>query len=160
MKLLIINPNISESVTALIESEARRAASPDTQITMATAASGVAYIETRFESLWGAYATALIAAEQHAAHDAVGARRRRHLNAVGVGLEHLDDGGQIDRGDVGAHRHRLHGVAGGRAAQGARDGADQCRKNRGAKKAQTTTSGSALDPLPSWLGSPRQELSP
>ena len=71
MKLLIINPNISESVTALIESEARRAASPDTQITMASAASGVAYIEARFESLWGAYATALIAAEQHAAHDAV-----------------------------------------------------------------------------------------
>jgi Asp/Glu/hydantoin racemase len=30
MKLLIINPNVSESVTALIKTEARRSASPDT----------------------------------------------------------------------------------------------------------------------------------
>ncbi|MGJ7538502.1 MULTISPECIES: aspartate/glutamate racemase family protein [unclassified Variovorax] len=71
MRLLIINPNISESVTALIETEARRAASPGTQITMQTAALGVAYIETRFEALIGAYATAQLAAEHHAGHDAV-----------------------------------------------------------------------------------------
>ena len=71
MRLLIINPNISESVTALIEAEARRTASPGTQITMQTAAFGVAYIETRFEALIGAYATAQLAAEHHAGHDAV-----------------------------------------------------------------------------------------
>ena len=71
MRLLIINPNISESVTALIEAEARRSASPGTQITMQTAAFGVAYIETRFEALIGAYATAQCAAEHHAGHDAV-----------------------------------------------------------------------------------------
>lgn len=71
MRLLIINPNISESVTALIEAEARRSASPGTQITMQTAAFGVAYIETRFEALIGAYATAQRAAEHHAGHDAV-----------------------------------------------------------------------------------------
>ncbi len=71
LKLLIINPNISTSVTALIESEARRAASPDTHITMATARTGVAYIETRFEALLGAHEAALIAAEHHAEHDAV-----------------------------------------------------------------------------------------
>lgn len=71
MHLLIINPNISESVTALIEAEARRSASPGTQITMQTAAFGVAYIETRFEALIGAYATAQRAAEHHAGHDAV-----------------------------------------------------------------------------------------
>lgn len=40
MRLLIINPNISASVTALIEAEARRSASPGTQITMQTAAFG------------------------------------------------------------------------------------------------------------------------
>ncbi len=33
MKLLILNPNISQSVTALIEAEARRSASPDTALT-------------------------------------------------------------------------------------------------------------------------------
>ena len=71
MRLLIINPNISDSVTALIETEAQRSAAPDTHITMQTAAFGVAYIETRFEALIGAYATAQLAAEHHAGHDAV-----------------------------------------------------------------------------------------
>ncbi len=71
MRLLVINPNISESVTALIEAEARRSASPGTEITVQTAAFGVAYIETRFEALIGAYATAQLAAEHHAGHDAV-----------------------------------------------------------------------------------------
>jgi len=71
MRLLIINPNISESVTALIEAEARRTAAPGTEITMKTAPFGVAYIETRFEALIGAYATAQVAAEQVEGHDAV-----------------------------------------------------------------------------------------
>lgn len=71
MRLLIINPNISESVTALIEAEARRTAAPDTEITMKTAPFGVAYIETRFEAVIGAYATAQVAAEHVEGHDAV-----------------------------------------------------------------------------------------
>jgi Asp/Glu/hydantoin racemase len=71
MRLLIINPNISESVTALIEAEARRTAAPGTELTMKTAPFGVAYIETRFEALIGAYATAQVAAEHVAGHDAV-----------------------------------------------------------------------------------------
>jgi Asp/Glu/hydantoin racemase len=71
MRLLIINPNISDSVTALIEAEAQRSAPPGTGITMQTAAFGVAYIETRFEALIGAYATATLAAEHHPGHDAV-----------------------------------------------------------------------------------------
>jgi Asp/Glu/hydantoin racemase len=70
VRLLVANPNISESVSALIGEEARRAASPGTQITMATASFGVAYIETRFEALIGAYATATVMAEQAAGHDA------------------------------------------------------------------------------------------
>jgi allantoin racemase len=71
MRLLFINPNISESVSELIGSEARRAASPDTEISVLTAPFGVAYIETRFEALIGAYATATLAAEHHARHDAI-----------------------------------------------------------------------------------------
>ena len=42
MNLLIVNPNISESVTDLIHAEALRTASADTHITMATAGFGVA----------------------------------------------------------------------------------------------------------------------
>lgn len=71
MRILLINPNISQSVSDLIEAEARRAASPSTQIEVATAALGVAYIETRFEALIGAYATAILAAERQSQHDAL-----------------------------------------------------------------------------------------
>jgi allantoin racemase len=71
VKLLLINPNISDSVSALIRAEAERSATPGTTIEVLTAPFGVAYIETRFEALLGAYATAQIAAEQHARFDAV-----------------------------------------------------------------------------------------
>jgi Asp/Glu/hydantoin racemase len=71
MKLLVINPNISDSVSQLIGDEARRAASPGTAITMLTARFGVAYIETRFEALIGAYAVAELAAEHAQGHDAL-----------------------------------------------------------------------------------------
>ena len=71
MRLLVINPNISASVSELIAAEARRSASAGTEITMLTAAFGVAYIETRFEAMIGAYATAQLAAEHHGDHDAV-----------------------------------------------------------------------------------------
>lgn len=71
MKLLIINPNISDNVTALIEQEARLAAAPGTEITMLTAPMGVAYIETRFEALIAAYAVAELAATHAESHDAL-----------------------------------------------------------------------------------------
>lgn len=71
MKLLLINPNISDSVSTLIRSEAQRSASPGTGIEVLTAPFGVAYIETRFEALIGAYAAAQLAAEHHARFDAV-----------------------------------------------------------------------------------------
>jgi allantoin racemase len=70
-RLLLINPNISDSVSALIRAEAERSASPDTTIEVLTAPFGVAYIETRFEALIGAYAVAQLAAEHHARFDAV-----------------------------------------------------------------------------------------
>jgi Asp/Glu/hydantoin racemase len=71
MRLLVINPNISDSVSRLIADEAQRAASPGTKITMLTAPFGVAYIETRFEALIGAYACAVLVAEHARDHDAV-----------------------------------------------------------------------------------------
>ena len=63
MKLLVINPNISDDVTTLIEAEARRSASPGTELVVRTAGYGVEYIETRFESLIAAGAVAEIVAE-------------------------------------------------------------------------------------------------
>ncbi|HEX7388400.1 MAG TPA: aspartate/glutamate racemase family protein [Castellaniella sp.] len=71
MRLLIINPNISTSVSKLIDTEAHLAAAPGTQITTLTAQLGVAYIETRFESLIAGYATAVLAFEHASAHDAL-----------------------------------------------------------------------------------------
>ena len=71
MRLLLINPNISDSVSDLIRAEARRSSAPGTEVEVLTAAFGVAYIETRFEALIGAYAAAELAAEHHARFDAV-----------------------------------------------------------------------------------------
>ena len=71
MKLLVINPNITESVTRLIGEEAKRAASPGTELTLRTAPFGVAYIETRLEAVIGAYASLLLMAEDRGKHDAV-----------------------------------------------------------------------------------------
>ena len=70
-RLLLINPNISDSVSELIRAEAQRSASPGTELEVLTAAFGVAYIETRFEALIGAYAAAQLAAEHHQHFDAV-----------------------------------------------------------------------------------------
>ena len=70
-RILLINPNISDSVSDLIRTEAQRSASPDTEVEVLTAPFGVAYIETRFEALIGAYAAAQLAAEHHARFDAV-----------------------------------------------------------------------------------------
>ena len=71
MRILVVNPNISESVTDLIRAEAQRSASPGTEIEALTAPFGMAYIETRFEAMIGAYATAQVAAEHVAGCDAV-----------------------------------------------------------------------------------------
>lgn len=70
MKLLIVNPNISESITELIGAEARRAASPGVDLTLLTATFGVAYIETRAEAAVGSYAALSLLAEHYPGHDA------------------------------------------------------------------------------------------
>lgn len=71
MKLLVINPNISDDVSALIEREARASLRPGSELSIATAPFGVAYIETRAEALIGGYATLGLAAERYRGHDAV-----------------------------------------------------------------------------------------
>ncbi|WP_432696576.1 aspartate/glutamate racemase family protein [Marinobacterium sp. YM272] len=71
MKLLIINPNISTSVSDLIRTEAERCLMPGTSIEVMTAPFGVAYIETRAEALIGGYAAMQLAAEHYADYDAV-----------------------------------------------------------------------------------------
>jgi len=71
MRLLVVNPNISERLSQLMAEVARDAASPGTEIAMVTAAFGVEYIETRFEALIGAYAAAQLVAGHAAGHDAV-----------------------------------------------------------------------------------------
>jgi len=70
-RLLLINPNTSDSVSELIRAEALRSVTAGTTVEVLTAPFGVAYIETRFEALIGAYATAQLAAEHHARFDAV-----------------------------------------------------------------------------------------
>jgi allantoin racemase len=71
MRLLVINPNISEDVTGLIEKEALRSAAPTTEVVLATARHGFEYIETRFESLVAAGAVAELVAEHHGQVDGV-----------------------------------------------------------------------------------------
>lgn len=66
-----MNPNITESVTRLIGEEARRAASPGTELTLLTAPFGVAYIETELEALIGAYASLITLSEHLADHHAI-----------------------------------------------------------------------------------------
>lgn len=71
MKLLLINPNTSASVSDLIRAEAERSAAPGTEVQVLTAPFGVAYIETRFEALIGAYAVAELAAAHQGEYDAL-----------------------------------------------------------------------------------------
>ncbi len=61
-------------------------------------------------------------AHVHAAHDAVGAGRGRHLDAVVFGALALDGGGEVDRGGVGAHVDGLDARAGRSAEQRRRSG--------------------------------------
>lgn len=66
MNLLLINPNITETMTASMAAEARRFASPGTSITAVTAAFGTQYVENRAEAAIAAHAV-LDALARHAA---------------------------------------------------------------------------------------------
>jgi Asp/Glu/hydantoin racemase len=66
MKLLLINPNITEAMTVAMADEARRFASPGTEIVAVTAAFGTLYVENRAEAAIAAHAV-LDALAKHAA---------------------------------------------------------------------------------------------
>jgi allantoin racemase len=70
MKILLVNPNTSQSVTARIAAVARDAANPGTEIEEHTAPRGVPYIATRGEAIIGAAVALEMLAEHHAGCDA------------------------------------------------------------------------------------------
>src|SRR5436305_1501479 len=65
MKLLLINPNITTSMTEAMVDEARRFASSGTEIIGVTAAFGTQYVENRAEAAIASHAV-LDALEKHA----------------------------------------------------------------------------------------------
>jgi allantoin racemase len=70
MKILVINPNTSESVTEKISSVARSVAATTTEIEFVTAKYGVPYITTRAEAIIGGQAVLEILAERELEFDA------------------------------------------------------------------------------------------
>ena len=71
MRLLLVNPNITASITETMADEARRAASPGTTILTATAAFGTQYIATRPEAAIAGHAVIDAVAGFTEPHDAV-----------------------------------------------------------------------------------------
>lgn len=70
MKILLINPNITDSITEVMASEARRSASPGTEIVAVTANFGTLYIENRIEAAIASHAVLEALAEHRADCDA------------------------------------------------------------------------------------------
>ena len=70
MRILMLNPNTSASVTALIAAAARAVAAPGTEIVPATAVRGVPYIATRAEATIGGAVALEMLAELHPGVDA------------------------------------------------------------------------------------------
>ncbi len=70
MKLLLINPNITGAMTASMAAEARRFASPGTEITAVTASFGTQYVENRVEAAIAGHAVLDALAAHMEGHDA------------------------------------------------------------------------------------------
>jgi Asp/Glu/hydantoin racemase len=70
MRILLVNPNVTEAVTEMMVAEARRAAGPDTEVLPATAPFGVPYIENRAEAALAAHAVLQVLAERAGEADA------------------------------------------------------------------------------------------
>jgi Asp/Glu/hydantoin racemase len=66
MRILLINPNITAAITDAMAAEARRFASPSTEIVAVTAAFGTQYVENRIEAAIASHAV-LDALAKHAA---------------------------------------------------------------------------------------------
>lgn len=70
MKLLLLNPNTTPTITKLIESAAADCIAPGTEITAMTAARGLAYIATRAEAIVGGQVVLEMLARHHTDFDA------------------------------------------------------------------------------------------
>jgi allantoin racemase len=70
MKLLLINPNVTEAITASMTAEAGLFASPGTRITAVTASFGTQYIENRAEAAIAGHAVLDVLAAHMEGHDA------------------------------------------------------------------------------------------
>ena len=70
MKLLLINPNVTEAITVSMAAEARRFASPGTKIMAVTAAFGTEYVENRVEAAIAGHAVLDVLARHMEGHDA------------------------------------------------------------------------------------------
>lgn len=70
MRILMLNPNTSQSVTDLIAAAARAAAAPGTEIVPVTAPRGMPYIATRAEAVLGGAVALEMLAELHGGVDA------------------------------------------------------------------------------------------
>ena len=71
MKILLVNSNTTEHVTDKIAEEARRAASPGTEIVAVTATFGPRLVTSRSEDVISAHAALSLVADHHARCDAV-----------------------------------------------------------------------------------------
>lgn len=70
MRIMIINPNTSTEVTDLICDQARKSASPGTELKFETATRGVPYIATRAEAIIGGHVTLEVLAQHTNEFDA------------------------------------------------------------------------------------------
>lgn len=71
MRLLLVNPNITQAVTETMLAEARRSAATSTEIVPATARFGAQYVENRIEAAIAAHAVLEVLAEHAGDCDAV-----------------------------------------------------------------------------------------
>jgi Asp/Glu/hydantoin racemase len=70
MRLLLLNPNTSESLTEMLAVSARPACAPTTELSAITAKKGVPYIATRADAVFGAAVALEMLAAHHDGYDA------------------------------------------------------------------------------------------
>lgn len=70
MKILLINPNTTQSLTDLLDASARSVLPPDTTLDSVTANVGVPYISTRTEAVIGGLSVLEILSDKHEDYDA------------------------------------------------------------------------------------------
>ncbi len=102
MRILLINPNTSEFVTAAVTAEAKRAAAAGTEIQSVTGAMGPPIISCRSENAIGTHTAMELAADHVAGCDAIVLAvsfdsALAELRAVGSSSGRYDGSGDADR---------------------------------------------------------------